>query len=119
MYKFRNVTPLVVVPPDPTCNPVVAESVIATFSTTTFGFSTVTAPMSGTDGAYRRTPNPRTTLDAELIRNACTKSLARTDFPAGSVPNHNVFADSSKKNDPAPTNDNDFTCRCATPATHT
>jgi hypothetical protein len=95
MYTFRTVTPLIVEPPAPTCNAVVAESVIATFSNVTFGFSTVTAPMSGTDGANRRIPNPRTTLDAELIRIACTRSDARTEAPDGFDPNHNVLAPSS------------------------
>jgi hypothetical protein len=99
-YTFRNTTPPVV--PDPTCNPVVALSVTATFSTSTFGRSIVTAPMSGTDGAYLRTPNPRTTLPDERTINARTRLLART--PAlGFEPSHSWLLASSWKKVPGTT----------------
>ena len=102
--------------PEPTCSAVVEVSVMATFSTSTPGRSTVTAPMSGTDGAKRRTPRPRTTLLSERIMRARTRSLARTDEPVGSEPNHSWFAAWSWKKVPGPTSASEPTWRWATPS---
>ena len=73
MATSRSFTPLL-----STCIPVVALSVMVTWSKTTSGASTVTVPMCGTEGAYLRKPIPRISMPALRTRSARDCALAVT-----------------------------------------
>ena len=70
----------------PTWRPDVALSTICRLLTVTSGRSTVTAPIVGTEGAYRRTLMPSIVVPGARTLIALGKSLARTIWPTGLFP---------------------------------